>query len=51
MALDGLFLHHLIDEIKEFTEGKKIYKIDPLEIELRLWRNSNGWDSDRKSDI
>ena len=30
MALDGLFLHHLIDEIKEFTEGKKIYKIVPI---------------------
>ena len=30
MALDGLFLHHLINEIKEFTEGKKIYKIVPI---------------------
>lgn len=27
MALDGLFLHYLIDEIKESTEGKKIYRI------------------------
>lgn len=30
-------------------DGKEIYEIDPhLEIELRLWRNSNGWDSGKK---
>lgn len=30
MALDGLFLHFLIDEIKDSVEGKKIYKIIPI---------------------
>ena len=30
MALDGLFLHNLINEIKDDVIGKKIYKIIPI---------------------
>ncbi len=41
MALDGLFLHHLINEVKDKIEGKMIYKVISINDTDYLFSLSN----------